>query len=164
MKKRVLESIQRIEMYICIICLSLMTIITFINVLSRRFLNLSLSYTEEVTGILFIIVTMVGAAISASKGQHMGLSVLTDRLPRKANKLVILVSLVAAVFFCVLLAYFGFEMVYTEYIYKQKTPTLGLPEWIYGLSIPLGGLLLLIHFMDYGLTSFSAEKEESDYD
>lgn len=157
--KKYLNSLVRFEILLCIISLSLMTVITFINVVSRKMLHLSLSYTEEITGILFVVVTMIGAALSARSGKHLGLSVLTDRLPRKANKIIIIISLLAAVSFSVVLIYQGYIMVCSEFIYKQKTSTLGWPEWIYGLSMPLGGLILLVHFIEYGINCLKEDWE-----
>jgi TRAP-type C4-dicarboxylate transport system permease small subunit len=66
------------ENYIMAGGLTVMTFITVINVISRKFLGLSMSFLEEITTAMFILITLLGAAAAAGKGAHLGLSALTD--------------------------------------------------------------------------------------
>ena len=57
--------LDKIEEYICIICLVAMTILVFANVFSRYALHASLSFSDEITTKLFILLSMLGTAIAA---------------------------------------------------------------------------------------------------
>ena len=81
----------------------------------------------------------------------MGLSVLTDLLPKKFEKYVKLVTMAVAIFFCGLLFKYGVSMVQMELASGQTTPALGWPEWIFGMSIPVGAAFILIRFVQYGI-------------
>lgn len=88
-----------IENYLMAFGLTVMTFITVINVISRKLLGLSMSFLEELTTTMFILISLLGAAQVARKGGHLGLSALTDLLPKKYQKFVALVTWAAAAFF-----------------------------------------------------------------
>jgi C4-dicarboxylate transporter DctQ subunit len=48
--------------------------------------------------------------------------------------------------FCVLGAYTGFFMAMHQYTIGQVTPSLMLPEWIYGSFVPIGMGIMCIRF------------------
>ena len=160
MKDKILKFLDNIENNIIGYGLLIMTVITFVNVISRKFLHLSLSFTEEITTILFIFISLLGAAVAAKRGSHLGLTVFTDFIPAKYQKYVSLITWLAATFFCFYLVRYGLAMVRSEYIFKIKTPALGWPEWIFGLSIPIGGLFIFIRFTQFTINVFRKAKEE----
>src|SRR5690554_2926123 len=143
-----------IEEYICAVSLLIMLVITFANVISRKFLGQSWSFAEEITANLFILSSMLGAAIAAKRGAHMGLSALTDLLPKKAQRYVSLITTLAAIVFSIFLLYQGFGVVAYEMKTGQTTPALGWPEWIFGTFVPIGGVFLLIRFVEFGIKAF----------
>lgn len=152
------------EEYILVITLTLMTVITVMNVISRKFLNASWAFTEELTTNMFILNTLLGAAIGAKKGTHMGLSVITDLLPQKFDKYVKVIVSVVSVFFCAILLKYGVDMVISEIASGQTTPALGWPEWIFGLAVPVGAFLMLVRFIQYGVSGFKKGQKEEEGD
>lgn len=152
--------LSRIEEYICAISLLIMLIIAFANVISRKFLGASWSFTEEITTNLFILSSMLGAAVAAKRGAHMGLSVFTDLIPKKYQKFVVLFTTIIAVIFSIVLIYQGFQVVKFEMKMKQTSPALGWPEWIFGTFVPIGGVFLLIRFVEACIRAFKEPKKE----
>jgi C4-dicarboxylate transporter DctQ subunit len=151
--------IDHFEEYILSASLLIMTFITFSNVLARKVFSASWAFTEEITTALFILSSLLGAAVAAKKGSHMGLSVLTDLLPKKQQKYVALSTVIAAMIFCGFLIKYGFDMVQSEMKFGQTTPAMGWPEWVFGLFVPVGGIFMAIRFIQYGINAFK-EKEE----
>lgn len=149
-----------IEEYICAASLFIMLIITFANVISRKFLGASWSFAEEITTNLFILASMLGAAIAAKRGAHMGLSALTDLMPKKFQKYIALITTLVATVFCIFLLYQGFGVVVYEMETGQTTPALGWPEWIFGTFVPIGGVFLLIRFIQAGIKAFRNSGKE----
>lgn len=153
--------LSKIEEYICAVSLMIMLIIAFANVISRKFLGASWSFAEEITTNLFILASMLGAAAAAKRGAHMGLSALTDLLPKKYQRYITLFTTVVAVIFSLVLIYQGFQVVKFEMEIGQTSPALGWPEWIFGTFVPIGGIFLLIRFLESGIKAFKEpEKEE----
>ena len=127
-----------VEEILITIGLVVMTTLAFGNVLSRYLFHASWSFTEEITTSLFVWVTFLGASVAAKRKGHLGLSIITDNLPPKGQKVAVLFSVATAtVVFGILLKY-GLEMV------------IGWPEWIYGTAIPVGAILMIVRFLELG--------------
>jgi len=148
-----------LENHIMAGALFIMTFITVINVMSRKFLHLSMSFLEELTTAMFILISLLGTAAAARKGAHLGLSIFTDLLPKKYQKYVVAFSTLCAIFFSYFLIRYGIDMVISEVKSGQTTPSLGWPEWIFGLAIPVGGVIILIRFIEYGLKFIRAKED-----
>jgi TRAP-type C4-dicarboxylate transport system permease small subunit len=147
------------ENYIMAFGLAVMTFITVVNVISRKFLGLSMSFLEEITTSTFILVSLLGAAQVAKKGGHLGLSALTDLIPQKYQKYVAVITWAAAAFFSYYLIRYGISMVQSEIRMGMKTPSLGWPEWWFGLFIPIGGIFIFIRFTQWIISVFRQIKE-----
>lgn len=148
------------ENYIMAFGLTVMTFITVINVISRKFLGLSMSFLEELTTSMFILTTLLGAAAAAKRGGHLGLSVLTDLLPKKFQKYVSLVTWAVAAFFSVYLIRYGLVMVKGEIAMGITTPSLGWPEWWFGMFLPIGGIFILLRFTEWTIKAFKQSDKE----
>lgn len=138
----------KLEEWLVIVMMATICLLTFGNVLSRHIFKASFSFTEEITTNLFAYIIFIGAALLARENGHLGFALLTDFLPKKLQKIIIIfIGCLTTVFFAILLKH-GLDMVLSQYKYKQLTPAMGLPEWIMGLSVPLGALLCLIRFWE----------------
>ena len=157
--KKVSKFLDRLEEIILVTALAVMLAITFGNVLSRKLLHLSWAFAEELTIILFIFSSLVGAATAAKRGSHIGLTILYDVCPPKFRKIFFVVLLLASLFFSVVLVYYGIDMVISEYESGMTTPALGWPEWIFGLSIPVGCLLLGYRLVEFCIIQLKAKEE-----
>lgn len=151
--------LNNIEEYIAAICLLIMTGIAFANVLSRKFFHQSWSFTDEITTNLFVLSSFLGAAVAAKRGSHLGLSLFTDKIPKKYQKYVSLITVAAAIFFCFFMIKYGFMLAMEEKATGQCTPALGWPEWIYGMFVPIGGVFIMIRFIQFGIKSFRKEEK-----
>jgi len=137
------KAINRLEEWIVVIVLSTMSIIAFLNVIFREIGSLSLSFTEEITINLFVLLTFVGTAIGVRQHAHLGFTLLYDRASGLYKRLITLfVGLVMILLFSVLV-YFGIKMVMFQIDIGQKTPSLGWSQWIFTLAMPVGALLCL---------------------
>lgn len=138
-----------IENAICAIGLIIMTSITVINVFSRKFLGMSMSFLEEITVAMFILISLFGAAAVAREGGHLGLDLITSHLPKKIQKSANILVWVCAALFSVFMIINGFRMVRSEIELGMKTPSLGWPEWWFGIIIPISGIFILIRFTQW---------------
>lgn len=149
MLKKILNNL---EEYIIGISLLIMAVINFANVLSRYLLHASWAFTEEITTNLFVLASLLGAAVAAKRGSHLGLSVFTDFIPKKYQKYVTLFSVICAVILFSILFKYGINMVLSQKRFNQTSPALGWPEWIFGLAVPIGAFSLIVRFIQLGVT------------
>lgn len=120
------------------------TLITFANVVSRNLINLSLSFTEEITVNLLVLLTFVGTALGVRRYAHLGFTLLYDKGNKAFKKIIVIISSVASGILFATLLYYGMDMVLFQLQINQTTPALGMPQWILSLALPLGALLCLI--------------------
>lgn len=153
------KMLDNFENYVMSAGLTVMTFITVINVISRKFFSMSMSFLEEITTAMFLLITLLGAAAAAKKGGHLGLSALTDLLPKKHQKYVVLITWAAAVVFSVLLLKFGIDMVQSEIRMGITTPSLGWPEAVFGSFVPLGAVFILLRFTQWTFNTIKQSKE-----
>lgn len=140
-----------IEEVILFITLLIMTLISFGNILSRNFFNLSISFTEEITINLFVLLTFVGTAVGVRKFAHLGFTLIFDKVNKSFKKIIIIFSTLMGLILFGVLLWYGFQMVSFQMTIGQKTPALGMPQWILSLSLPFGALLCVIRTIQVGI-------------
>ena len=141
-----MKILEKIENTICIVCLLAMTTLVFANVFSRYVLHLSLSFSEEITTNLFVLLSMMGTAIAARRRAHLGLSILTDAVKPSVRRALLIFGFGLATAFSFAVFFYGVKMVRSEYILGQVTPSMQWPEWVYGTFVPFGAIFMTIRF------------------
>ncbi len=137
--------LDNIEEWLVCICLVVMTLLTFVNVIARWFAA-SLSFSEEITTYLFVLLSLLGAAIAAKRGAHLGLTLITDHVGPKAARILATISMIFAVAFSGIICYYGVFMTINQFNKGQLTAATQLPEWIFGAFVPVGALFVTIRF------------------
>lgn len=132
--------------------------LTFVNVIFRYCFSASISFTEEITCALFVLLCMLGAAIAAKHQTHLGLSVITERLKEKPRLFMAVIANILGVVFSLFLLFTGIKMTYNEYVLKQISISLQWPEWIYGSFLPIGSFFMAIRFGQSALSCIRAMK------
>lgn len=129
------------------ILLAVMCLITCTNVFCRYILHASISASEEICTLFFVLLSLLGSAVAVKRRAHLGLTILTDALPKKITKWIIIFGYVVGVVFCCILIWKGISMAQNEYIYQVKTISMNWPEWIFGTFVPIGGFFIAIRFI-----------------
>lgn len=152
------NQVERVAKWLLVLSLAVMALINIMNVISRYFLSASLAYTEELVTNLFVYNTYIGASIAARKGAHLGLPIIYERLSETNQKrLMFGVAVVSAAMFFLLVRY-GVVMVADQIKFGQRTPALGLPQWIFGAAIPIGGFFIAIAFLVGGYETLKGKR------
>ncbi len=149
---------KELEDNICSVILLVMVILTCINVFARYVLLSSMPFVEELNSLGLVIISLAGAAVAAKRGAHLGLTVLTDLLPEKTQKALIILGHILGAVFGLVLLYFGASMAALERKLEMTTAGMQWPEWLFGVMIPLSGAVLMIRYM--GLVMEDLKKKE----
>ena len=142
-----MQIIDKIEEVLAGICLIVMTILTFANVVSRYVFSASFSFSEEITTYLFVLLSLLGTAIAAKRGAHLGLSIVTDAVNPKVRKVLHIIGFFIASAFCAAIFFYGVKMVMNQRMLGQVTAGMQWPEWIFGSFVPLGGFFATARFV-----------------
>jgi TRAP-type C4-dicarboxylate transport system permease small subunit len=141
-------------------CLSIMTIVTVLEVARRYIFGLSYPWAEELVRFLLIWVTFVGGAAAFRTGNLVILdTVLTFLSDRRRNVLKLVTNTVVLAFLIFLLRNAS-KYAFSPVIIKQISPGLGLPMTVPYISIPLGFALMILFALEiYGITIMRLRKE-----
>ena len=154
-----MKVLDRIEEILCVLCTAVMTILVFANVLSRYLLHYSLSFSDEITTYLFVLLSMMGTAIATKRRAHLGLSILTDTVSPPARKALLVLGFAIGTVFSAALFYYGILMVINQYNLGMETSAMQWPEWIYGTFIPFGAFFVTIRFAQATVQEWKAPLE-----
>jgi C4-dicarboxylate transporter DctQ subunit len=161
------------------VCLGLMTLITFVNVVARYVFSDNVLWAKEATEYLFAWLVLMGMSYGVKKHVHIGVDVLISHLSKPARKIFALLSITACLAFAVLLMIGAWKYWYpfaTERAWME-TEDLPMPQmlqfladwmnegeryekvprWIPYLALPLGVGLLLIRLLQQGWRIISGE-------
>ena len=87
------------------VCLGLMTVITFSNVVARYIFNSNILWALEVTVFLFAWLVLMGASYGVKKHIHIGVDVVINMVGPGARKVMAMMSVSACIAFAMILLY-----------------------------------------------------------
>ncbi len=159
--KKLMNGLAKFEEIVMSVILSVVTIITFANVVVRYCTDGQFAWSEELTINLFVLLIMMGCGLCAREGSLISLSLVYDYVPMKAKKVMVaIITLVNTAFYSLLLVT-GFDKVLTQLASGKRTPSLMLPEWMFTIFLPIGCIFLILHTIEYCM-DFMSQKEEGD--
>ena len=164
--KKIMDFIAGLEKWVLVFSTILILVLTVGNVLSRKVLHRSWSFTEELVVAVFVLITLLAAALACREGELVSLPLLTDRLPKKSRKPIMILITVLSVLFTLILFKYGLDKVITQLENGKRTFVLNWPEWIFWSFVPIGAGCMALHFAEYCLdvcTDFKyARKKEGE--
>lgn len=163
--KKVMDIIAGLEKWTLVLSTLLILVLTVGNVLSRKVLHRSWSFTEELVVAVFVLITLVAAALACREGELVSLPLLTDRLPEKTRKPIAVLITVLAVIFTAILFKYGMDKVITQLENGKRTFVLNWPEWIFWSFVPIGAGCMVLHFIEYCVdvcTDFKYAKKKEE--
>lgn len=137
-----------------------MMLLTCVNVFARYVLLSSMPFVEELTNAGLILLSIAGAAVAAKRGAHLGLTILTERLSPRGQKICDLLADALGVIFGVILVYYGIRMSSHEFSLGLKTAGMQWPEGAFGAMIPFGGIFLVIRYCQLFIRTIRGGDEE----
>lgn len=124
-----------------------MTLTAFINVPARYIFLASMPWVDELNKVGLVILTYLGASVALKRGAHLGLTVVTDLLPKKAQDVLFIFGCAVGVFFCYVAVKYGYSMTVSEYNNNVLSQGMEWPEYLYAMWLPIGCLVLGIRFI-----------------
>jgi len=127
----------------CFAGIGAILVIGTMQVVWRYAFNSSLFWSEEAMRYLMIWVVMIGAGLSYSRGQFLGMRLAVDRLPERPRRILNLISAVLVLVFLATILWFGTKFAWMTRF--QSATALGFSMfWVHG-AIIVGAGLLAIH-------------------
>jgi tripartite ATP-independent transporter DctM subunit len=111
------------------------------GVISRYVFRNPLTWSDELASILFLWLAMLGAVIALRRGEHMRLTAIVNRLPRRWQGLVDTIAAVVVIAFMLLVL--GPSLSYVEEEWAILTPGLEIHNSFRTAAIAVGALLMM---------------------
>ena len=133
----------RVLEVIMVVCLLVMFVLVFINVMMRIFLNSGIDVSEELPRYAFVWMTFVGAVIGMRKHSHLGVDMLVAALPVFGRKVCWGISqIIMAV--CSAYMLYGTWLQH-DIIAANASPVMQMSMlWAFGVSYLTGAAITLI--------------------
>lgn len=126
-----------------IVFLILMLLIVSMQVITRLTIKTTPRWAEEVAAMMMVCFSFLGIAIGVKEKIHIAISFLTDIMPEKIRKAVLLIDELLVMFFGASVLWFGARL-----IYSTRTSTMPATEWpayTQYLILPLVGAAVIIY-------------------
>ena len=147
--KKIMGGIAEFEKIVLSIILVFVTVITFANVVVRKLSDSQFAWTEELVINLFVLMIMMGCALCAREGSLISLSLVFDRLKVGGKKIFVAIITVANTVLWVLLLKTGIDKVLSQMHSGKLTSSLGWPEWMFTIFLPIGAVFLVLHTIEF---------------
>jgi TRAP-type C4-dicarboxylate transport system permease small subunit len=142
------------------ICLSIMVILVFGNVVLRYVFNSGINSAEEMSRFLFVWLTFLGSIVALIHNEHLGVDTLVKHLPTIWKKIVLLISNLLMLLCCVLIFQGSWKL--TNINLHTKAPATGLPMsimYVTGIILSAAGALILLRTLFRLLTNKMTDDE-----
>ena len=158
--KKLMQVLAKFESFVMSTILSVVTLITFANVVVRKLTDGQFAWSDELSINLFVLLIMMGCGLCAREGSLISLSLIYDFVSQKVKKIMVVIITVVNSSFWLLLLVTGIKKVMTQMANGKRTPSLMLPEWVFTVFLPIGCVFLLLHTIEYCMDFLSKKEEE----
>lgn len=122
-------------------------LISFGNVVARYFTNVSFAFTEEFSVFLLAFMTFVGASAAFATNEHIRITFLVDRLSPAWRFVCEMLALLATTAMFALIVYYGARVTYDEWFWRETSPGLGNPVWLYTIWLPVLSIAIILRVL-----------------
>lgn len=153
---------EKLEEYLMVAMVMLMTALIFIQVIMRYIFGNSLAWSEELSRYLFLWSIWLGASYGIKTQGHIRLTVLTSRLSPRIQDIVGVIVYIIWFLFVLFLVVKGYELVAKIYVSGQTSIALRLPMWIAYASVPVGCTLMSFRMLQNEYQVFKNRKGKKE--
>ena len=156
--------IEKAEIILLIIILTVMIILSFLQVLLRNIFDQGLLWGDIFLRNMVLWVGFIGASLATRENKHINIDLFTRFLSGRWRALAQLVTQLSAALVCILLADAGWTFVMDEKMYGT-TIFAEIPAWYFQLIIPIGFMLMAFRFLlialNKSITVFSSKQRKA---
>ena len=151
-----------IENAVLAVSMLLVLVLTFGNVVARKVFNHSWGFTDEIVVAVFVLISLLAAGVAAKEGGLVNLGLITDNVGPKAKKVLLFISTVICVIYSAILTWEAIGQVRKEMAMPmpKSSPILHIPTYYFWGFVVVGGISLLLHFIEYFVDYCAAHRAE----
>jgi C4-dicarboxylate transporter DctQ subunit len=161
--RRINKTLDWIEEIVMAVGLFIMMVLNFLNAVCRFLLpQTPFSFTEELTLLLFMWITMFGISCAYKRNAHTGLSLLTDIFPPALKKISIIIASVCSLILMVVIFFSGYVMVQNQIKFGNIMPGLKISAAYGGLAMPITAVIMFFRILQGGIQKIVEQDKQGD--
>ncbi len=137
----VFDIVYRVLLEYAKLVLLVIVLIVSAQVFSRKVLNTSIRWSEEVALLLMVWMAFISMAIGVEKDLHIAIVMFFNKFPKKVQFVITKVNTVATLFFGVILVVYGSRLVSSTM--SSTLPATQWPAGILYLMMPVSGVFII---------------------
>ena len=141
--RSVADALTRVLEVAMVLCLAVMLVMVFGNVILRLFFNTGIDLSEEIPRFAFVWMTFLGAIVGMRRRAHLGVDVVVRMLPALGRRVCLALSQLVMLVCCVYIVYGTYLQ--HDIIKGNASPVAQLSMlWVFGVSYLTGSAIGLI--------------------
>ena len=140
--EKVNRYIEKIEYFFALFLMGFSTLITVMQVVTRYGFNHPLTWPEELSTLLLVWITFVGASLLLKREQHIEIDFFTNYFPKKAQKVISLINYFLIFVFMVVVTYGAYKL--QAFQSRHFTVALRIPKNFFSLSLLVTGISMCL--------------------
>lgn len=146
--KNIIEKWNQVENFLVGFLAIAAVLFVFYGMLGRYVLRAAPDWIEEAAIYMLIWSVYLVASILVAENGHVGATFFVEHFPLKVRRTLEIFISILALGFCVIVIWYGLQIVFQIYIAGQKSSTsLRFPLWIPYLAVPVGYILVGMRYM-----------------
>ena len=117
--------------------MALLCLITLANVVVRYLTDQSIAWTEEISGVLMFLMTMLAAGSAFFRERHIRIEYFADSGSNARQRRLALIAALAVMVMFLIMGALGVRMAWDEFRFAETSPGIGLPKWLYSVWLPV---------------------------
>lgn len=140
--------LNKLEDLVCGIMILVAVLVLMVHIFLRYFLNSGFPWTEELIRLMFIWITFIGIAINVRKNSNINIDLINNLLKNKGKLILGVITDIISIVFVIILGLAALQQVQFSLAHPQYLTALRWPIYLIYLPIPVGCLLMLVHYMN----------------
>jgi TRAP-type C4-dicarboxylate transport system permease small subunit len=128
---------RQIEDRVAVVAMALLCLITLANVVIRYLTDQSIAWTEEISGFLMFLMTMVAASSAFLRERHVRIEYFAESGSSERQRRLAWFSAVTVMLMFLIMGALGVRMAWDEYRFEETSPGIGIPKWWYSVWLPI---------------------------
>ncbi|MEW6661446.1 MAG: TRAP transporter small permease [Bacillota bacterium] len=140
--RNLLKASEGLLNYTTIVATIVMVVLVFINVLLRYVFKFAITWSEELAVNLFVWVIFMGAILAAINKMHISVDLFTKLMPKKVQKILLIVSNGLVLYALYILADGGQKI--AKITHKTISAATGIPFSYVVISVVISGFVMAL--------------------
>jgi TRAP-type C4-dicarboxylate transport system permease small subunit len=141
--KAIADALTRALEVVMVLCLAVMLVMVFGNVVLRLFFNTGIDLSEEIPRFAFVWMTFLGAIVGMRRRAHLGVDIVVQMLPTLGRRVCWGISQTVMLVCCVYIVYGTYLQ--HDIIKGNASPVAQLSMlWVFGVSYITGSAIAVI--------------------